>query len=99
MNARRAARRIVLACQRGESEVILSIQAQIAARFHGAFPGISTELLSLVNAALPGPGGIGERRARGKESESAVSRSFLTALTQRAARENNEMATRTEPRE
>src|SRR5688572_20255693 len=98
MSARRAARRVVLACQRGEAEVTLSIQAKLAARFHGLFPGLSADLSSLVNALLPGPGGIGDRRAQGKESESAVSRSFLTALSQRAARQNNEVATGTEPR-
>jgi short-subunit dehydrogenase len=90
MNAARGARRVVLACQRGEAEVILSLQANLAARFHGLFPGLSTELLSGVNALLPGPGGIGTRRAKGKGSESAITRSFLTAATRRAAEENNE---------
>jgi len=32
-----------------------------------------------------------EQRVRGRESETAVSRSFLAALTQRAAVENNEL--------
>jgi NAD(P)-dependent dehydrogenase (short-subunit alcohol dehydrogenase family) len=90
MNAHRAARRIVTACQRGESEVILSIQAKIAAKFHGLFPGFSSELYGLIAQALPGPGDIGEQRVRGRESETPVSRSFLAALTDRAALENNE---------
>ena len=90
MNATRAARRIVLATQRGESEVILTVQAKLAAGFHGLFPGVSSELYGLINRALPGPGGIGEQRAQGKDSESLVSRSFLTALTDKAAVENNE---------
>jgi len=93
MSAKRAARRIVLACQRGESEVILSVQAKLAAKFHGVFPGASAELNSLINDyLLPGPGGIGTGTAKGHQSESAVTRSFLTALTRRAARENNEEA-------
>jgi NAD(P)-dependent dehydrogenase (short-subunit alcohol dehydrogenase family) len=91
MNAQRAARRIVTACQRGESEIILSVQAKIAAKFHGLFPGVSSELYGLVNQALPGPGGIGEQRVQGRDSETAVSRSFLNALTDRAAVENNEV--------
>jgi NAD(P)-dependent dehydrogenase (short-subunit alcohol dehydrogenase family) len=91
MDAGRAARRIVLACQRGESEVILSIQAKFAAGFHGLFPGVSSELYGLINHALPGPGGIGERRAAGRESETPVSRSFVTRLTDRAAAANNEL--------
>jgi NAD(P)-dependent dehydrogenase (short-subunit alcohol dehydrogenase family) len=91
MDAGRAARRIVLACQRGESEVILGIQAKIAAKFHGVFPGVSSELYGLINHALSGPGDSGEQRVQGKDSESAVSRSFLTALTDRAAARNNEV--------
>jgi NAD(P)-dependent dehydrogenase (short-subunit alcohol dehydrogenase family) len=91
MNAQRSARRIVTACQRGESEIILSVQAKIAAKFHGLFPGVSSELYGLVNQALPGPGGIGEQRVQGRDSETAVSRSFLNALTDRAAVENNEV--------
>jgi len=90
MDARRAARRIVTACQRGQSELILSIQAKIAAKFHGLFPGISSELYGLAAQALPGAGGVGEERVRGRDSETAVSRSFLTTLTDRAAVENNE---------
>lgn len=91
MSVSRAARRIIAACQRGESEVILSIQAKIAATFHGVFPGLSTELYGMINQALPGPGGIGERRVEGKDSESAVTRSFLTGLTRQAAAANNEV--------
>jgi len=91
MDASRAARRIVLACQRGESEVILSVQAKIAAKFHGLFPGVSSELYGLMNHALPRAGGIGEQRVTGRESETALSRSFLTRLTDRAAVENNEV--------
>jgi short-subunit dehydrogenase len=91
MHVRRAARRVVRACQRGESEVILSIQAKIAARFHGVFPGVTAELFGLVNQALPGPGGIGDRRALGRDSESAITQSFLTGLTRKAAVENNEV--------
>ena len=98
MSARRGARRVVLACQRGEAEVTLSVQAKLAARFHGLFPGLTADLSALVNTLLPAPGGIGDRRAQGKESETAVSRSFLTTLSRRAARQNNEIATGTEPR-
>ena len=91
MHAGRAARRIVTACQRGESEVILSIQAKLAAKFHGVFPGVSAEFYGLVNNVLPGPGGVGQQRVQGKDSETAVSQSFLTGLTQKAAVENNEV--------
>ncbi len=91
MNAERAASQIISACQRGDAEVVLSIQAQLAVKFHGLFPGLTADMLGLVNRLLPGPGGIGKRRAKGKESESALSPSVLTALNETAARNNNEM--------
>jgi NAD(P)-dependent dehydrogenase (short-subunit alcohol dehydrogenase family) len=91
MNAGRAARRVVDACRHGDAEVILSLPAQLAVRFHGVFPGLAADILGAVNRALPGPGGIGTERALGKDSTSAVSPSLLTALTEKAARENNEL--------
>ena len=60
-------------------------------RFHGVFPGLTADLLALVNRMLPGPGGIGTGRVKGKESTSALSPSWLTALTEEAARRNNEI--------
>ena len=57
----------------------------------GVAPGLVADLLGLVNAVLPGAGGIGKGRAKGAESESALSPSWLTALSERAARRNGEM--------
>jgi NAD(P)-dependent dehydrogenase (short-subunit alcohol dehydrogenase family) len=91
MNAERAASQIVEACRRGDAEIVLSIQAQLAVKFHGLFPGLTADLLGVVNRLLPGPGGIGKRRAKGKESESAIAPSLLTALSDAAARNNNEI--------
>lgn len=92
MQAERAARDIIAACKRGDAEITLSIQAQLAVRFHGLFPGLTADLLGLVNRLLPSPGGIGRLRAKGKDSQSAISPSWLTALNEAAAVRNNEMA-------
>jgi short-subunit dehydrogenase len=92
MDSERAARKIVDACIHGDSEVILTPQARLAAAFHGMFPGLTSDILGLVNRMLPSPGGIGERHAFGRESFSAVSPSPVTALTEQAARKNNEVA-------
>jgi NAD(P)-dependent dehydrogenase (short-subunit alcohol dehydrogenase family) len=92
MQAERAARQIVAACKRGDAEITLSVQAQLAVLFHGLFPGLTADLLGLVNRLLPGPGGIGRLRAKGKNSQSSVSPSWLTALNEAAAQRNNEMA-------
>jgi NAD(P)-dependent dehydrogenase (short-subunit alcohol dehydrogenase family) len=91
MKAERAARQIISACKRGEAEVILSIQAQFAALFHGIFPGLTADIMGLVNELLPGPGGIGNQKAKGKDSSSAISPSILTMLNDKAALRNNEM--------
>lgn len=92
MKAERAARQIIEACKRGDAEVVLSIQAQLAVKFHGLFPGLTADLLGLVNRMLPGPGGIGRKRAKGKDSQSELSPSWLTVLNEKAAERNNEVA-------
>jgi short-subunit dehydrogenase len=92
MKAERAARQIIEACKRGDAEVVLSIQAQLAVKFHALFPGLTADLLGLVNRLLPGPGGIGRKRAKGKDSQSELSPSWLTVLNEQAAERNNEVA-------
>jgi short-subunit dehydrogenase len=92
MQAERAARQIIGACQRGDAEVVLTIQAQLAVKFHGLFPGLTADLLGLVNRVLPGPGGIGRKRAKGRDSQSELSPSWLTVLNEKAAQRNNEVA-------
>ncbi|HZU41330.1 MAG TPA: SDR family oxidoreductase [Terriglobales bacterium] len=92
MDSDRAVRQIVAACRRGTAEVVLSVPFKIAARIHGLMPGTTANVLGLVNRVLPGPGGIGTTRARGYESSTPVSESFLTAMNKRAAERNNEVA-------
>ena len=89
ISAERAARQIVNATRRGTAELIISIQAQIFIRLYGAFPGLMTDLLSLVNRFLPR--GIGTAAYQGKESETALSKSSLTSLGQQASRTYNEL--------
>lgn len=91
LSAERAARQIIQACRRGDAYITLSVPAKLADAFHGLFPGLTAELLGYWNRLLPTAGGIGRRRARGFESESAWSPSPLTILTQRAALRNNEL--------
>jgi short-subunit dehydrogenase len=91
MSAERAAKQIITACKRGDAEVVLSLPARLAVRFHNLFPELTADLLGVINHLLPAPGGIGAERARGSESESALSPSFLTSLGDRAARENNQL--------
>lgn len=91
MDADAAGRQIWNACRRGDAEVILSVPAKALSAFHGLFPGTTADMLSWVNRSLPHSGGpLGDERRRGAESESGVSRSWLTALTRKAEAKNNE---------
>ena len=91
MNAARAAAEIVRACARGDAEVILSAPARLAARAQGVAPGLVSEVLSVVNRLLPAAGGIGRSRSKGRESESALSPSWLTRMSDSAAARHNEL--------
>jgi NAD(P)-dependent dehydrogenase (short-subunit alcohol dehydrogenase family) len=91
MSAKRAARRIVNACLSGDAEVVLSLPAKVAVKLHALFPGITTDVLGLMNVFLPPPGGIGSSIRTGKQSSSIMSPSWLTTLNERAARENNQV--------
>jgi short chain dehydrogenase len=74
-----------------QCDVVISIQAKLAVLFHGIFPGFTADILGMVNELLPAPGGIGALKAKGKESMSAWSPSWLTLLNERAAVANNEI--------
>lgn len=93
MSAEAVARKILVACRRGDAEILISLPTQIGARFHGLFPGVTSDLLSLANRLLPKAGGIGEQPVLGKDSHSSLSPSVLTALSDRAAQQNNQIAT------
>jgi NAD(P)-dependent dehydrogenase (short-subunit alcohol dehydrogenase family) len=91
IGAERAAAQIVEACRRGRAELVISTQAQAAVKFRTLFPEATADILAVVNRLLPGPGGIGRARVKGKESESSLAPSVLTTLTEWAARRNNEL--------
>ncbi len=91
ISAKRAARQITLACKRGQASLVISFPAKVAVFFNGAFPELTADLLAQVNKFLPEPGGIGTRRAKGKDSASQLSPSWITSLNERAAAMNNEI--------
>ncbi|MCA9971813.1 MAG: SDR family NAD(P)-dependent oxidoreductase [Anaerolineales bacterium] len=98
MDARRAARQIVQATRRGDTERVLSIPAQLLARWHGLFPGLTTEMLTLVNALLLPEATAGKTAVRTGEAVQAELAPWharllglLTILGQRAARRNHQL--------
>ena len=90
MDATVAARKILLACQHGEGEVVIAGAGGPAIWLQTLAPNLVSEFLALVNLLLPEMGGIGQRAARGYESESNLSPSWLTTLGDQAALRNNE---------
>jgi NAD(P)-dependent dehydrogenase (short-subunit alcohol dehydrogenase family) len=79
MDAGRAARQIVAAAKSGRAERVLTTQANIAARLHGLFPGLATEVLALVNRLLPHSVDR-DRRQRGADTD-ALRTPLISALT------------------
>jgi hypothetical protein len=90
MDAHRAARTVVNAAARGTSEVVLSVPAKLLALAHGIAPGTVSDILGISNRFMPGTGSRDPHRFTGKESETAVSRSFLTGLGRSAGRDLNQ---------
>jgi NAD(P)-dependent dehydrogenase (short-subunit alcohol dehydrogenase family) len=90
--AESAARKIVAACRRGDAEVLFPITARIATVASAVAPGLTADVLSLVDRLLPAAGGTPGARRKGAESQSRLSPSWLTRLGDRAAREYNQIS-------
>lgn len=91
INADRAARQIVRACEYGKAELIITLPAKVAIKLHQLLPGISSLALAAVSRALPGPGELGQGKVKGADSTTSVTESWLTALDRQAAEKNNQM--------
>ena len=91
ISAERAARQIVAACRRGDAELVITMQAQMAIVARALVPELFQDAMALVARALPGPTGAdGDISRTGRESESKWAPSLLTARTYAAAARNNE---------
>jgi NAD(P)-dependent dehydrogenase (short-subunit alcohol dehydrogenase family) len=94
ISADRAATQILQACQAGDVDVFITNLLNPAVWANRLAPALTTDVLALINRLLPSMGGIGRRKARGYESESAISPSWLTSLNDQAAARNNELGVR-----
>jgi short-subunit dehydrogenase len=94
INARRAARKIINAIRRGEAELIITPQAKLAALAHGIMPGLTSDILGIVNRLLPDASDKQQERHLGKECETRVTRSLVTKAGQRAAERLHQYAER-----
>jgi hypothetical protein len=96
-SAEKVARETIAGFRRGDAEVIVPLWTWFSARLYALFPGLSTTAIGWFNRLLPGTGGIGTERAFGKDSHSSLSPSLLTSLSDKAARQNNEMGSQEQP--
>lgn len=90
MSAERAAEKIINAIEHGDAELTLTLAAQVGSRVQAMAPNFSAWFGDVVNRLLPRP--IRSKTAfRGYQSETPLTRSGLTTLTERAAERNNEL--------
>jgi short-subunit dehydrogenase len=93
MAAERAARQIVSSLKSGRAERILTLQANLAARLHGLFPGLAADTLAIANRLLPDPAAIrDERRGADIPRLHTGALSYLTTLGRSAGRRMNQPA-------
>lgn len=87
VSAENAAAQILRACRRGDATLTISLPAKFAAAFHGIAPGSVIKANKIVNFLLPkAVAGTGSHR--GHETEYEKKESWLTSLTDKAAKEN-----------
>lgn len=91
VSAENAARQIVRACKRGQSELVISVPAKIAVLFDAVFPEVMAQMMAITNQVLPAPGGVSTTTKKGRHSTSEWSPSWLTTLSEEAALRNNEV--------
>jgi short-subunit dehydrogenase len=88
MNVERAARKILEACRRGDAEVLVGLPAKLGAVARALAPNLTLAMLSYVNRWLPQDSH--QERFAGRQSETPLTRSWLTELSRRAAERTNE---------
>jgi NAD(P)-dependent dehydrogenase (short-subunit alcohol dehydrogenase family) len=72
VNAERAAAKIVAACRRGQSSLIIGLPARVAIIGNAIFPSLTGEMMKLVNRMLPGPVGVeGDELKSGRQARVA----------------------------
>jgi NAD(P)-dependent dehydrogenase (short-subunit alcohol dehydrogenase family) len=88
MSGERAARAIVRASQRGDALLVLGLPAKLAALAQALFPGVVAHASALVNRLLP------EGASTAAQTGKAITErppAWLTALSDQAAAQNNEL--------
>lgn len=87
ISADRAAAQILRACRRGDATLTTSLPAKLAVAVHGLAPGLVVRANALTNRLLPRSVSA-PSRMRGYETAYEKEGSWLTKLTDKAARKN-----------
>lgn len=90
-SGRRAARKIVEACRRGTSRLIITPQARILHALNALAPGLTATILNTAGRLLPSASQQDSERRPGWASQSALAPSLLTWLADKATFRNNEL--------
>jgi NAD(P)-dependent dehydrogenase (short-subunit alcohol dehydrogenase family) len=88
MSAERAARKILDACRRGDAEALVGLPAKLASAGRALAPNLTARVLDAVTRLLPQDSNPDHHK--GHESETPLTRSWLTEMSRRAADRNNE---------
>jgi short-subunit dehydrogenase len=88
MSAERAGRKIIEACRRGDAEALVGLQAKMGAVVRALAPNLTAAVLAQVNRWLPQDST--QDHFKGSQSETPLTRSWLTELSRQAAQRNNE---------
>lgn len=91
VNADRAARKILRACESGKAELIIGVPAKVAIKAHALLPGLSSLAMRAAAQLLPDAEGANETAKKGAQSTTRITESWLTALDEQAARKNNQI--------
>lgn len=92
IDVRRAAHQIIESVRTGDPHLTISMPAKLLGALNGLAPDVVALGTKLFGTALPGYAGAeGDQTKSGFESQSPVAPSILTALNDKAARENNEL--------
>jgi short-subunit dehydrogenase len=91
VDAERAARRIIEACRRGTSRLVIGWHTRGAILLNELFPGTASSLTAIANRLLPAAAADGTKGLRsGSESESWLTPRWLTRFSEKAALQNNQ---------
>jgi NAD(P)-dependent dehydrogenase (short-subunit alcohol dehydrogenase family) len=94
IHASRAAAQVIDSCRYGDAELVITLPAKLAVMINGVMPEAVATMMALANRiVLPSATGdsSGDHRHSGWQSMSDATPSKLTALTERAAAENNQL--------